>query len=96
MKILTYWRTLRCPTDPARYRAPETIDHVRLSGFIDGKNGRVTTTEVVKVQGRDVWTKSGSHYHLGPVAPDFAMWLAEHGLVLDDANPVKLLTRRDN
>ena len=96
MKLLTHWRTVRCPHDPARYVAPETLDHFHLKGFVLSPSGRgdilVTTAKVVRVSGRDVWTASGSHYHLGPIAPDFALWLAENGFAIDEAEPVKLIT----
>jgi hypothetical protein len=94
MKTITHWRTVRCPNDPARYRAPETLDHFHMKGFVDGKH--VITTRVVRVKGRDIWTESGSHYHLGPVAPDFAAWLADNGLSIDEVEPVKLIPRSGN
>lgn len=96
MKTLIHWRTVRCPHAPPseRFKAPEQLDHFHLVGFIDGK--QKTTSRVVRALGRDIWTKAGTHYHLGPVAPDFAAWLAENNLHIDEAEPIKLIPAGNN
>jgi len=93
VKTLIHWRTVRCPHESPRdrFKAPEQLDHFHLVGIVDGKTK--TTSRVVRSEGRDVWTKAGTHYHLGPVAPDFAAWLMENGLAIDDADPIKLIPR---
>jgi hypothetical protein len=90
MKILHHWRTVRCPNLPATL-APELHDHFHLHGFVDGKP--VHTSRVVRSKGREVWTRN-THYRLGEPAPEFEAWLADNGLAIDEANPVKLIAQR--
>lgn len=57
--------------------------------FPDGKN--VTTSYIVKAEGRIVTTYSGSQYELeGPPHPDYAAWCQEKGMTIDPENPVKV------
>ena len=45
-------------------------------GFEDG----ITTSRIIKVQGRVVTTKSGTQYLLGEPDPDYVIWCRERGL----------------
>lgn len=76
------------------YQAPEMVTK-HLSGqvyghprFADGEV--VTTSAIVKVDGKQVQTASGSAYILGEPSAEWVGWLAEQGVTLDPTNPIKV------
>ncbi len=81
-------------SDP--YQAPEIREH-RLAGevyghplFPDGYS--VTTSEIVKTEGRTVTTKSGTLYELENAHPDYEKYVREVlKREIDPNNPVKIL-----
>lgn len=51
----------------------------------------ITTSRIVRSEGRLVTTKSGSVYELGTVDPGYVEYLRSIGRTLDEANPVKVI-----
>lgn len=51
----------------------------------------ITTSRIVRSEGRIVTTKSGSVYQLGTVDHGYVEYLASIGRTLDEANPVKVV-----
>jgi hypothetical protein len=81
-------------TDP--YAAPELFGS-QLNGlvydhpsghFLDGEP--VTTSSIVKAEGRQITTRSGTVYLLdGPPAPEYVAFCKSIGRTIDEANPIK-------
>lgn len=72
------------------FLAPEVVGGIRLIGFReDNAEHRVITSPIVKVNGRECTTQSGSVYILGEVAEDYITWMKDHGITYDPANPIK-------
>ena len=59
--------------------------------FEDGH--RIRTSYIVASEGRVVTTRSGTRYELGKPSPSYLAYLRDLGRELDEANPVKVLTR---
>lgn len=53
----------------------------------DGK--KVSTTPIVKVQGKTVHTRSGSIYRLGTIDPGYKAWIDENYPDWDPENPIR-------
>jgi hypothetical protein len=80
------------------YDPPET-QRLQISGqvfgspnprFPDGK--RITTSDLVSVEGRDVTTRSGSVYTLGKVSEEYMEWCEKEGCHVPTWDePIKLL-----
>jgi len=88
---LEKWSVVSCGSP---YQAPE-LQSKKLHGIVDnhprlGKDIEVTTSTIVKSEGRRVTTHSGSVYELGTIHPDYAQYLKNEGIELDEDNPVKI------
>lgn len=51
---------------------------------------RVRTSRVVSTNGRRVTTASGTTYELGEVHPDYAIWLRNNGMEVDENHPIRI------
>lgn len=76
------------------YTPPE-CKCTRLHGIVDkhprlGENVEVTTSTIVKVEGKLVTTHSGSVYELGEPDAGYLRWLEKEGIQFDENNPIKL------
>ena len=76
------------------YQAPE-LRSMRLHGIVDnhprlGKDQCVTTSTIVKAEGRTITTHSGSVYELGDIDPEYASYLKVNKIELDEENPIKI------
>ena len=71
------------------YTAPE-MRRIRLHGFRDQDSKAVVTSHVVKVNGREVETASGSIYILEDVSPEYLQFLEETGDNYDPENPIRI------
>ena len=98
--ILRDWCVCFRPSaDP--YTPPELLSSC-LGGKIYGRADRfedgneVTTSRIVKSEGRKVTTKSGSVYVLeGPPAKSYLDFLKSIGYDYDEENPIKIKVRVD-
>jgi len=84
------WMTVASIGSP--YQAPETLG-ICLRGMVYGhsrfENGdAVRTSVVVKVEGRKVFTRSGSVYRLGRINPGFRKFLKKEKPDWDWRNPI--------
>lgn len=86
MKLLDQWGTDLVGASHG-CSAPEQCDLV-LRGWLADR-GWVMTSAVVRVDGRNVYTQSGSHYVLGDRHPKFVAWMEEQGLPFDPENPIR-------
>lgn len=75
-------------SDDNPYKAPEQ-NRIRLSGFRNQDEKKVTTSVIVSVNGREVTTYSGSIYILEDVDPDYLKYLDGLGKTFDPENPIK-------
>jgi len=81
------WSVTEGPPDP--YRAPER-NHKRLHGLREEDDQHVTTGPIVKIEGRNITTYSGSVYILGAIDPDYLVWIKENNIEYDPENPIRL------
>lgn len=78
------------------YTAPE-IRGIRLVGIVTGHHRKedgkqVATSTVARVEGRRVWTRSGTEYELvGDPCIEYRTWLLERGKPYDVENPIKVI-----
>lgn len=71
------------------YKAPEA-GVLRLSGFRDQDEKKVTTSVIVEVNGREVTTYSGSVYILEDIDSDYLEFLDKTGETYDPENPIRI------
>lgn len=68
-----------------QFDAPELRGPIRVSGTIGGKE--ITTSAVVRAEGRTFWTRGGGRYTVGDPDPLYVAWLARLGRALDPDDP---------
>ncbi len=51
----------------------------------------IITSYIVKVDGKNVTTYSGSVYILEDIDPTYLAWMTEHGYTYDPENPIKII-----
>jgi len=71
------------------FKAPEA-QRIRLSGFRNQDERRVTTSAVELVEGRRITTVSGSIYILEDIDPDYLNWMVDNNYPYDPENPIKV------
>lgn len=81
------WSVERCARQA--FDAPEQLDHIHLAGVIESGK-KILTSRLRRTEGRIVTTAGGSTYALGEPSAEYLAWLAEHGMTLDEAQPVKV------
>lgn len=92
---------LRAPKLSNPFLAPELLG-VAIAGEVHGHprkaNGtRVTTSRIVRVEGRRVWTESGTEYLLdGEPRAQYLEWLKARGHAYDPQQPIKLVGGRSD
>ena len=63
------------------YRAPE-LRIIHLAGTVadhpTGLKGKIRTSAITQVKGREVTTKSGTKYLLGCIEPKYRKWLRKN------------------
>lgn len=79
------WSVTQSSDDP--YLAPEQI-HACLLGIRDSDGKYVRTSPIVKAEGKEITTKSGTLYILEDMDPDFRLWLEQEGIEYDPENPI--------
>lgn len=90
---------LRPPKGTSRSRAP-TASWTCVAGTVFGHpkatdGQRVTTSAIVRVEGRSFWTASGNAYVLeGEPLPKYLTFLKSVGREYDAARPLAVLGRR--
>lgn len=87
-------------TDDNPYTPPENRN-TYICGYVYGnpkfKDGdRVTTSRIIKSEGRVVSTYGGSQYELGTVSVDYAKYLKDNNRTLDETNPIKVVKLDDD
>ncbi len=93
------WYTRR-PKLLSPYLAPE-LAGLAVAGEVRGHprkpdGTRVTTSRVVRVEGRRFWTESGTLYELdGDPEPQFLEFLASAGRAYNEAQPIELIQRTE-
>lgn len=89
---ISNWRLVADPRDA--FKAPELRGSC-LCGIVHGhpkkRDGReIVTSSIVGVRGRLVITSSGTHYRLGPIQPEYRVWLKTNSKYrFDQHNPLK-------
>lgn len=90
--FLDEWSVDYANEDP--WQAPECAGIVligKVTGHPKKPNGaRIKTSEVVRVEGRRVYTASGTAYWLKEPSAKYLAWLAEHRPNWDPENPIVL------
>lgn len=51
---------------------------------------RVLTSPIIKINGKEIHTKSGSLYILEDIDPDYLQWIKENNIKYDSNNPLKI------
>lgn len=96
--ILDKWYASRDP-----YKAPEQgffligqtrEDRPLENGSVRPAGTTVSTSYVIRSEGKRVWTKSGSEYELGEPDADFLIWLDNAGFAFDPDNPLPVKRRQ--
>ena len=82
------WRVINAYNDP--YRAPEANPKC-LAGYRDKERKAVMTSAIVKAEGRQITTYSGSVYILEDMDPDYRQWLEKNNLSFDPESPLKII-----
>lgn len=84
------------PPGYSRYRATELCPGISMQGVVNGHprlpDGEgIVTSQIVRAEGLDVYTESGSHYRLiGPPDPGFVEWCKCHyDKPVDWSNPIR-------
>lgn len=77
------------------YTAPE-LRAYQLRGIVKGhpekRDGTcVYTSAILRVNGRYVFTESGSMYELGEPHPEYVAWCKAEGKSIDPEHPIKLI-----
>jgi hypothetical protein len=83
--LLHRWRVTQYSDDP--YLAPEANPPC-LAGIRDSDGRTVRTSPIVKVDGKEITTKSGTVYILDDMDPDYRLWLEEQGIQYDPEHPI--------
>ncbi len=83
--ILHRWSVTQSSDDS--YLAPEQVSACLL-GIRESDGRYVRTSPIVKADGKQITTKSGSVYILDDMDPDFRLWLEEQGIEYDPENPI--------
>lgn len=97
MPTLNNWSCVTRTANP--YQAPE-LGYLAVSGELgeDHDYGhkvrkagqKITTSKVVKSEGTQIMTNSGTIYDLGTPDPEYLEYLAEKGIDFDPQWPIKL------
>jgi len=80
--------------DHSPYTAPELLTiHLKGEAFNHPKLGTayVTTSAIIDVKKRIVYTSSGSVYKLGWISPLYRKWLKKHYPKWDWRNPITII-----
>lgn len=92
---ISFWY-LRPPKHISRSRA-SMAQYTCVAGEVTGhalhRDGkRITTSPIIRFEGREFWTASGSHYVLeGEPLPKHMVWQVRSGSTYDSDNPLKEL-----
>jgi len=84
--ILNNWSVIST-ADP--YDAPEAVK-TYLHGTRSEDNKTVKTSRIVKVNGKEITTKSGSIYVLGTISPEYLQWMKENNIQYNENQPIKI------
>ena len=79
------WSVTQYSDDP--YLAPEA-NPACLLGVRETDGKHVRTSPIVKAEGKEITTKSGTVYILDDMDPDFRLWLEEEGIEYDPEHPI--------
>ena len=82
-------------SDSDPFKVPEQ-SKIRLQGEVTGhprfdEGHRVTTSTIVKIEGKLVSTYSGSVYELGEIDPLYKKWVDKNYPDWDPENPIKMV-----
>lgn len=92
---ISSWYTRR-PKLANPFAAPELVG-ITMAGTVHGHprkpdGSRVTTSRIVRVEGRRFWTESGSEYAIvGDPDPRFLEYLKSEGRTYDAAQPIRVV-----
>jgi hypothetical protein len=64
----------------------EVLDHPKL-----GENKKIQTSSINEINGRTVYTKSGSVYILGRINPEYRKWLKKNSPNWNWRKPVRIV-----
>ena len=81
-------------SDNNPWHAPEQRT-IQLAGFRDDQPKQIVTSSVVKIEGRNITTRSGSVYVLEDISAEYLDWMQENGITYDPNNPIKDLVKKD-
>jgi hypothetical protein len=84
------WAVVCSYDDP--YLAPEANPKC-LTGFRDEETKEVITSPIVKMNGREMTTYSGSLYILEDVSPEYLQWMDDNGFEMDPNNPINVVKK---
>ena len=73
------------------YLSGEVYNHPDNDRFPDGK--KITTSRIVKTEGRKITTRSGTIYYLGEVEAEYKKFLEDINYDFDPENPIKLIRK---
>lgn len=73
--------------NPSPYIAPEA-NFPRLAGWRVEDDIQVLTSRIVKAEGRNVTTSSGSVYILEEIDPEYLKWMRKFGYTYNPINPI--------
>lgn len=77
------------------YTPPELrTRHLRgiVKGHPEKRDGTcVYTSNILRAEGRHVWTESGSEYALGAPHPEYVAWCNKNGKPIDPDQPIRMI-----
>jgi hypothetical protein len=89
--VLHRWSVTQINDNP--FLAPEA-NPACLRGIRETDGKCVRTSPIVKVDGKQITTNSGTVYILDDMDPDFRLWLEEEGIEYDPENPIKFKEKK--
>ena len=86
MYYLYHWSIVQLGSP---YTAPE-LKRLHLTGVRNNEDFAVTTSAIVKAEGKKITTETGSVYMLEDIDNDYLEWMNAEGIVYDSDNPIKV------
>ena len=91
-KNLYKWWVRQYYNDP--WMAPE-CNFTCLGGYLEGSDKPIKTSKIVKANGVEITTHSGSVYVLQDIEPNYYQFMKENNIPYDPDNPITIKTVKE-